>query len=301
MSTNPPKSLIETKNIADVAYDIGISQQTDGFLIFKSNADNITEILNKPFRSQYYTIMLVVEGTIALQINMFEYVLRLNNLIFVSPEAIKDFKTVSKDFSMIVILFTTNHFHYSPLNQSFADVFRYFAEKTHFFINNSLSNVEDIKHLATILQNRNTKNQKSRKVEDLIFYAILNVIEDILTHQKNNFPNERIDKRRNLIFSFFQLLPKHIRRHRTVNFYADKLNITSKYLTATLREETRKSASKHIANMVLLEAKVLLNNRNLSISEIADTLGFPDQFTFSKYFKRYSGINPSVYRGSFSQ
>lgn len=44
------------------------------------------------------------------------------------------------------------------------------------------------------------------------------------------------------------------------------------------------------------QAKYLLLQRDLQVKEIADRLGFPEQFTFRKYFKTHTGISPSDYR-----
>jgi AraC-like DNA-binding protein len=49
---------------------------------------------------------------------------------------------------------------------------------------------------------------------------------------------------------------------------------------------------------VIVEAKSLLRDPSLTIAQVADMLYFSDQFFFSKFFKRYTGITPSDYRKS---
>ena len=48
--------------------------------------------------------------------------------------------------------------------------------------------------------------------------------------------------------------------------------------------------------MVLLEIKVLLQSTDLSVSEIADWLRFPDQSYLGRYFKKHTGLSPTQYR-----
>lgn len=86
------------------------------------------------------------------------------------------------------------------------------------------------------------------------------------------------------------------RSQRNVTAYADQLTLTSKYLTETVKEITRKTAGEIIDDFVILEAKLLLDNPALSISEIADELHFSDQSFFGKYFKRHTGFSPKEYR-----
>ena len=74
------------------------------------------------------------------------------------------------------------------------------------------------------------------------------------------------------------------------------LDITPKYLTTATRGLTGKTAGELIDEMLITEAKVLLNESGLPIAHIAESLSFSDQFVFSKFFKKHCGQNPSSYR-----
>ncbi|KAB5217038.1 helix-turn-helix domain-containing protein, partial [Bacteroides ovatus] len=50
--------------------------------------------------------------------------------------------------------------------------------------------------------------------------------------------------------------------------------------------------------LVILEAKALLNSSSMNIQEIADRLNFANQSFFGKYFKHYTGMSPKEYRKS---
>lgn len=95
---------------------------------------------------------------------------------------------------------------------------------------------------------------------------------------------------------FMALVHEHCIREREVNFYADRLYISTKYLTGICRNITGQSAKKMIDNFVILEIKVLLESTQLSIQEIADKLSFPDQSYLGRYFKRHEKISPVEYR-----
>ena len=66
--------------------------------------------------------------------------------------------------------------------------------------------------------------------------------------------------------------------------------------SAVLKEATGISPSEWISSVTTTYAKLLLEQTDKSIKEIAEELNFPEQFTFRKYFKRYSGMSPSDYR-----
>lgn len=50
-------------------------------------------------------------------------------------------------------------------------------------------------------------------------------------------------------------------------------------------------------NMVTInQAKNLLRQPDILVKQVAEELGFPEQFTFRKYFKTHTGISPSEYQ-----
>jgi AraC-like DNA-binding protein len=92
------------------------------------------------------------------------------------------------------------------------------------------------------------------------------------------------------------MLSSHFKEERGVQFYADALFITPKHLSKTLKEITNKTCSELIDEMVITEARILLQNMGQSVASVAEQLHFSDQFFFSKFFKRHTGINPSQYK-----
>lgn len=98
--------------------------------------------------------------------------------------------------------------------------------------------------------------------------------------------------------NFLRLAQEHFRRERFLTFYADKLQITPKHLSRTVKTVTGISASEWIDRLVILEAKVLLKSSSLNIQQIADSLNFPSQSFFGKYFKKNVGVSPKEFRNS---
>ena len=108
----------------------------------------------------------------------------------------------------------------------------------------------------------------------------------------------KFNRKEDLTMRFLKLLPDHFKEERSVQYYAEQLFVTPKYLTQSVKEITTKTAGVFIDEMVIMEAKVLLNDVSLSVAQVADMLYFSDQFFFSKFFKNHTTVSPTDYRKS---
>jgi AraC-like DNA-binding protein len=81
-----------------------------------------------------------------------------------------------------------------------------------------------------------------------------------------------------------------------VQSIADYIGISRSYLTNCFKNVLNMSPQEYIFNYRMNQASVFLKNSSLSISEIANKVGYDDAFNFSKSFKKLYGINPTKYR-----
>lgn len=96
---------------------------------------------------------------------------------------------------------------------------------------------------------------------------------------------------------FLDAVVKYHCSHRNTAFYANMLCVTPKYMSKVVKLASGKSVREWIDAHVIRSAKLLLDTeKHLSIQEVSQNLGFTDQATFSKYFKKQTGISPTDYR-----
>lgn len=91
-------------------------------------------------------------------------------------------------------------------------------------------------------------------------------------------------------------LSQFIYEKQKVNDYADMLAVSPNHLNKCVKSITGQSAHDLLSEMILLEAKVLLKQTNLSISEIAYQVGRSELSDFTRFFKSKAGLNPGEYR-----
>ncbi len=104
------------------------------------------------------------------------------------------------------------------------------------------------------------------------------------------------NERGSLFERFLQLVQVHCMEHREVEFYSEKLFITSKYLTEICKKNSGKTAMEWIQNYTTQRIINLLKNKNLTLTEIAYTLHFSSASFFSRYVRKVLGMSPSEYR-----
>ena len=85
-------------------------------------------------------------------------------------------------------------------------------------------------------------------------------------------------------------------KQREVQFYSEKLNITPKYLNHICKINTRITASEWIQRNARERIILLLQNKDLNISEIADQMEFSSRSFFTRYVKKVLGVAPKEYR-----
>ena len=134
------------------------------------------------------------------------------------------------------------------------------------------------------------------KIISSLFAAMFHYVMGIL--QQHSIPgNGSVSNRTDELFNhFLALLREHCSTERSVEFYAQKMGITPKYLSLILKKKSGRNASKLIDEAVVYEAKRLLKYSGLSIREIAIKLNFASQSFFGKYFKQRVGVSPSRYK-----
>ena len=88
----------------------------------------------------------------------------------------------------------------------------------------------------------------------------------------------------------------HFAENLSLPLIADKIHVNPAYLSALFKEETGKNYSEYLTERRMEEARTLLMNEDMSISEIAEAVGYNNTRYFSRLFETQTGVKPSEYR-----
>lgn len=107
------------------------------------------------------------------------------------------------------------------------------------------------------------------------------------------------NRERSLFNQFLDLLHHEPQKRQQVNYYAERLCITPKYLSTLCRNVSGKSPMRWITDGVMEDCYQLLHNTNLTVKEISARLGFPNSSFFGQYFREQAGMTPLEYRNKY--
>jgi AraC family transcriptional regulator, transcriptional activator of pobA len=162
--------------------------------------------------------------------------------------------------------------------------------------------------ISSIIQN--IKQEYHSNIDKFSKQIIISQIESLLSYSDRFYNRQfitreianhqilgRLEKILTDYFNTDDLVSKGL---PTVQYIADKLNVSTKYLSSLLKVLTGQSTQQYIHDKLIEKAKEKLSTTNLSVSEIAYELGFEHSQSFSKLFKTKTKLSPLKFRESFN-
>ena len=127
--------------------------------------------------------------------------------------------------------------------------------------------------------------------------GLLQILTNIIDIFRSENENKSVEHNSNLSPRYYEAVKAHCRQHHDVGFYADLFCLSPKYFSTLIRKETGHTAGHWIRQHLASQAKIMLRtDSNVRLNEVAETLGFPDLATFSRFFHHEIGMTPSEYR-----
>lgn len=279
--------------MAKVANMPGIEFMEGDFAIC-SSIDEIP-LPKDPGRIDAAIVGLCLCGNIKLCINLNDYVISKNQIVLIMPDQIIRLGKKSRDYKGIYILASKNFIDEMLPYFNQLSIFLYVKEHPVTDLSNEEVNIFKEYHSFLWKKVQMKDNAYRKEISRNLLLALL--YEAYGMFSKHRLPESRKTRQEELFADFIKLVRLNFRREHFVSFYADKLCITSKYLSLLVKSVSGRSASVWIDEYVILEAKALLTSSKLTIKQISDTLGFVSQSFFGKFFRRHTGASPRKFRG----
>ncbi len=268
---------------------------------YSCNGNNISHFLSSRKKSSYpdmIIIMLCLKGHARINVRFAEYDMKENTFLAIAPGIPFYCIEESCDFKVDIIAIQEHIF--DKLSHGIIKFYFYRILYGMPFLKIPEEKMEMCMKIHSYLKNfieyendNFFKKQITAKFLDILFFEACNII--LHTPDKRSSRARHKDE---VTGRFIKMVGQNFRKNRKVEFYADKLNITPKYLSAILKITTGKTATRWIEDYTILEAKTLLRTGTATIQEISYDLGFTTPSHFAKFFKDRTGITPTEARNS---
>lgn len=238
--------------------------------------------------------MLYIEkGEVTLVHNLKTYILSEGMLFLKVPKVTVQLLSFSEDCHFKVFAFAPGFAISGAMPTTHLETITVIASGNPVVILDNLT-AATVAVLFWLLQKKGSSDEKGLSHSETIQHVFSLLMLEIVSSVKKKIaqtPHQH-SRKVQLTFQFFKLLREHIKEQRSVNFYANLLYVTPKHLSMCVKEITGKPCGQIIDERVVAEAKALLHNQELTIGHVAEELNFSNQFFFSKYFKKCTGMSP---------
>jgi AraC family transcriptional regulator, transcriptional activator of pobA len=255
--------------------------------------------LHRPHRHSFYHLVLFTKGKGSHTIDFEKFPVKPYQIYFMIPGQVHSWHFEGEVDGYIVhfneVLFTTflQNGHY--------------LERFYFFQGNAADGICQIPVAAqpqvtglfdTMLAEVGENKEQNLDIIRLkLLELFITVDRSCASRKGKNIPQQKLTLLRN----FQSLIDKHFRTIRLPKEYADLLYVTPNHLNALCQDLVGKTAGDLIRDRVLLEAKRLLTNADITVTGIAYDLNFGDNSYFNRFFKKNVGVTPDDFRKNFIQ
>ena len=273
------------KNEGDFIHDNFAVSDTDSYLP--------EEIYEHPTIVNAIFFGICVRGIGKLKINLTEYDVNKNDVIVLIAGTIIqcDLSKVSDDFLIYFVTFSDDFIKEFDATNIYASL----RNQPCVTMNDECTQTLIKRYFS--LQEMLANDDYAFRKEILQYSLLANIYEFYSMYQKHALSKpETYNKESDFQRRFFDLIYLYYGRERRVEFYADKLCLSPKYLSAKIKSLTNKTVSEWITESLILKAKALLKSSEMTIQEISYYFNFSDASAFGKFFRKNVKMTPLEYR-----
>ena len=265
------------------------------FGIYRDRSEILDFLGGEPMDIQDSGLVFICNsGRVVIQIDNTRQILEKNHLFVVFPRVSLNIESCTDDFDAMLFEINANMVNYlniGPSTRAYVQV-----------VQNPLVVIDD-EERDMLLEaidyiDRRSKRKMSYYSPQLYSNLICSFCYEVACVVRAKLSLEEVSgSRKNQIFQkFIREVMEHYATEHRVEFYANRLGMSAKYLCMVVKEVTNIPPQNWINDIIIRSAKVMLSTTDLSINEITQQLNFPNPSFFCQYFKRSVGQTPLKYR-----
>ena len=253
---------------------------------------------NEMFRAGAFFYILVETGTAEFVVDCHSYIVGKGDMLLVAPRMSIELMKKSSDFGTCGLCLEPFFFDSLSIGNY---VYKRLDNSSHttYVLRLEDSDTGHIRKTLDLMSHYLTSDHPAEMAGSLVNFLLLQITE--IFHSQNVHPAGRVRRSDALFRLFRKLLAENYRKEHELQFYADSLHISQTYLSRVIRQVSGKTVNNYIAEALYTDARRLLVFTDLTVKEIAEQLGFSDQSSFGKFFKKKSETSPANFRDEYKK
>ncbi|WP_298734328.1 AraC family transcriptional regulator [uncultured Chitinophaga sp.] len=256
-----------------------------------------------PYRPDFFSFLFVKQGVGRYTIDDQHFDITPGTVYFTNPGNYRDFEWREVTDACLIV-FTESFLK----EQVHADVYREFSFLLTEIVEPRILRPEQFAVMEELYrflrrEHRGGSPYKLKIIGSTLVALLLKIKEYFFQDYNPIYEGNRSSQ---IVKTFRRNLEQHVRElvsgkadtQLRVQDYAEKQSLNANYLSSVIRSKTGKTIVAWIADKLVAEAKVMLQDPDLSIKEIASRLGFLETSHFSNYFRKHAQQSPLEYRKS---
>lgn len=255
---------------------------------------NTHKFINSPHKHSTYITILFTKGTGEHLIDFDTFPVRPGSVFLLNPGQVHSWK-LSKEAQGFVFIHTKEFYDSIFANRKMENFPFFYLGQNYPVIYLSGSDRKRIEGLFKMINNEfkkasRYKTSKLGSLTDFVYLELAGLYRAKEKKYKEASPNYlRVKKLQKLI-------DENFRMKKFPGEYADLMNMSIRHLNRLCRETLNKTTGDLIFDRVILEAKRMLIHKDVTISSVADELGYEDHSYFIRLFKKKTGESPKAFQ-----
>lgn len=254
------------------------------------------KILCKPFLMNYVGLIVCEKGYFCFDVDKKKFTARAGETVFLSEGNNFSIGELSDDLRVSILFY-----HIDPIREilggSIVAMYLYTTltpEPCYVWTSGEESDLA--RYIALLGRHRKSAqnpfdNHECKLLLLALTYRLCSIYSRRIIEEKN-VAGHKIDT----FIKLIRLIEKYYMQERGVAFYADKLCLSPKYLSALSKSVCGYTVQELVFRAIIRKSIFWLKNTNKSVQEISDDLNFPNASFFGTFFKKQTGLAPSYYR-----
>lgn len=252
---------------------------------------------NKMLRAGAFFYILMEAGTAEFVVDCHSYIVKKGDMLLVAPRMSIELVKKSSDFGSCGLCMEP--FFFDSLSAGNYVYKQLYNSSYTIFVLRLDDDVEYIRKTLELTYHYLTSDHPAEMTRSLGNFLLLQITE--IFHTRNVHSAGRVSRSDTIFRLFRKLLAENYRKEHELLFYATSLNVSRTYLSRMIRQVSGKTVNDYITEVLYRDARRLLIFTDLTVKEIAEKLGFSDQSSFGKFFKKESGTSPANFRDGYKK